>query len=159
MTELPTEIRDLIDSGQVDIPESELTVEDLLTEEVAALATAPPNGYVRPKAEERRGKLVNRYRRIKEIGQSIDDALLDQLRSLRVQREEVEHATKLLLTYARTVPARDRKYRLRELAEASGIAISSIRDLISEAQMEDIERILSLDDERLSRLDSEREKS
>lgn len=156
MPDLPTEVRDLIDNGLTDIPEIEPTGEDLLTEEVAALATASPKGYCRPNVEERRDELVRRYRRIKATGQSIDDPLLEHLEGLRIQRAEVEHTTKLLLTYARTVPARDRKYRLRDLAEVCGIPISSIRDRISGSQMEEIAGLLNLDEGRLLRLLDER---
>lgn len=157
MTDLPAEVRDLIESGHLDFPESEPTGEGLLINEVATLATAPSKWHRCPNTESR-DTLIRNYRHIKETKQSSDDALPDHLRRLRIQRDEVEQSTTLLLTYARTVPARDRKYPLRELAEVSGIPISSIRDRISEAGMEEIEGLLNLDDERLSRLDSERDK-
>ncbi|MDN5808381.1 MAG: hypothetical protein L0H46_09220 [Brevibacterium sp.] len=156
MTDMPTEVRDLIDNGLTDIPESELIGEDLLIEEIATLATAPSKWPRRPSTE-RRDELARSYRRKRHV-QVIDDALLDHLKGLRVQRDEVEHTINLLLTYARTVPARDRKYPLRELAEASGIPISSIRDRISEPEMEEIDTLLNLDDDRLSRLIDERNK-
>ena len=128
-----------------------------MIEEVATLATAPSKWHRRPNTE-KRDELVRSYRRIKATGESIDDALLDHLKGLRSQRDEVEHTTNLLLTYARTVPDRDRKYPLRELAEVSGIPISSIRDRISETEMQEFDTLLNLDDDRLSRLNDERNK-
>lgn len=59
---------------------------------------------------------------------------------------------RLLLAYARTTPPTGRKYRLRDLSDVTGLPISSIRDLITEQELRDIEQ-LDLDDERAEGLE------
>lgn len=70
------------------------------------------------------------------------DALLDTLRELRLQRERIDRATRLLLAYARTVPASGAPYRLRDLADAAGISISSARSMWGDEELVEIAQLL-----------------
>lgn len=71
-----------------------------------------------------------------------DDALLDTLRTLHQQRERIDRATRLLLAYARTSPAVGAPYRLRDLADAAGVSISSARSMWDETTVAEIARLL-----------------
>lgn len=74
-----------------------------------------------------------------------DDALLDTLRTLHQQRERIDRATRLLLAYARTTPAIGSLYRLRDLADAAGVSISSARSMWDASTVEQINAALGRD--------------
>lgn len=152
MAELPDELRRLIEKEDPPTQEQEKGVDELLIQEVAHLLY-PLNARESPRTTDERNLFTQRYRRQLSRGAFVggDDVLLDQLRGLRQQQEEASRRIKVLVAYARTTPPGGRKYRLRELADATGIPISSIRGLITDAELREIER-LDLDEARAERL-------
>lgn len=152
MTELPEELRELIEREGTPEHEQPKNTDEQLIEDLSRLLY-PPVPNEPPRITEDRTAFIRRYRRqvARKAFSGGDDALLDQLRALRQQREEAESRTRLLLAYARTTPPAGRKYRLRELSDVTNLPISSIRDLIGDEELRQIER-LDLDDERMEQL-------
>lgn len=152
MTDLPPELRQLMEH-EPPVPEARhKTPDELLIEEVAQLLY-PRTPNETPTETEQRITFVTRYRRRLSRGALAagDDAVLDQLRALRQQEDEIRRRTNVLLAYARTTPPADRTYRLRDLSDASGLPISSIRDRITDTELTALTK-LDLDSERADAL-------
>lgn len=152
MTEMPEELRRLIEKERVPAEEESKSTDDQLIEDVAHLLY-PLSLKESPRITQDRADFMFRYRRqvARQAFIGGDDVLLDQLRALRQQQNEAYRRIRLLLAYARTTPPKGRKYRLRDLSEATELPISSIRDLITDAELREIER-LDLDGERAEEL-------
>lgn len=146
MTELPEELRKLLDKEGVPADAAPKSADDRVIEDVAHLLF-PVTPRESPRITEDRSDFIRRYRR--KVARNVlvggDDALLDQLRALRNQKEEVARRIRVLLAYSRTTPPKGRKYRLRDLSEVTGLPISSIRDLITSEELQELSR-LNLDD-------------
>lgn len=152
MTELPEELRKLIEKDDPPSHEPQHTADEQLIDDVAHLLF-PLSPSESPRTTEDRANFIHRYRRrmSRNSFSGGDDTLLDQLRALRHQQDETARRIRVLLAYARTTPPAGRKYRLRDLSEATGLPISSIRDLITEAELQELNR-LRLDEGRANRL-------
>lgn len=144
-------LRHLVEQESANQPRS-ATVDERTIDEVAHLLYPPDkNASTRDAtvADEGRAAFIHTYRSRLSRGSlsDADDVLFDQLRYLRGQRDEIDRRIRVLLAYARTVPPGGRKYRLRELSEAAGLSMSTVRNRVEVEQLREIER-LDLDDER-----------
>lgn len=152
MTDLPEELRQLIASEEPLDEDLPSTPDEQLIQDMAHLLF-PLSHPDSPREAEDRENFVRRYRRrlTRNAFTGGDDVLLDQLRALRHHQAETQRRIDVLLAYARTTPPRGRKYRLRDLSEASGLPISSIRDRITEEELRSV-AALDLDGERAEQL-------
>lgn len=152
MAEMPDELRKLMEKEEPPADQPSQSVDEQLIDEVAHLLF-PVSADESPHTTDERNLFIQRYRRhlSRSAFSGAEDVLLDQLRLLKSQRDETERRIRMLLAYARTVPPGGRKYRLRDLSEATGIPISSIRGRITDDELRALES-LALDDERAIRL-------
>lgn len=152
MVGLPEELLRLIEQEEHPGPERAKGPDELLIDDVAHLLypLAPKES---PRTTDERNAFIQRHRRALSKGAFTggEDVLLDQLRLLRRQRDETDRRIRLLVAYARTTPPTARKYRLRDLSEAIGLPISSVRGLITDTELRALEQ-LDLDDDRAEAL-------
>lgn len=156
MMELPEDLQQLLDAEAAPDPRDSPTPDEQLIHDVAHLLY-PLTPHPSPRDTEARMTFIRRARRqvAREAFSGGDDVLMDQLRALRQEQQEVTRRISTLLAYARTTPPEGRTYRLRDLSEATGLPISSIRDRITNESLDAIER-LDLDDRRARQLAAKR---